>query len=199
MSDLHVVVVPVGKLGRADLEPAVTRAARQLKAPMELREPLRVPPGAEDRDRGMHRAALLIERLRNEVPKLGQGELLGSEEPDAPLPFRPDAFIFVTDVDLCTANTDGAIAALVSQRQSAIVSIRRIREAFHKRRADPNKQRSRLVKEIIRMWSRLRGLSACTDARCVMSNTRGLPDLDTKEERFCRNCEQLLHEGKISL
>ena len=88
--------------------------------------------------------------------------------------------------------------SLDSSKRS-VVSVRRQREAFYRRKADPNRQRSRLVKELLRMAGRLRGLPECTDPECVLAPTRSPCDLDMKEERFCRDCEQRLFEGTIRI
>jgi archaemetzincin len=84
-------------------------------------------------------------------------------------------------------------------RTGAVVSLRRLREAFHRRRADPTRQRARLVKEILRMAVRLRGLPECVDPACVVAPSRTLPDIDAKEERLCRACEQRLFEGRVRI
>ena len=136
----------------------MARAAKVLHRPVEVREALPVPRGAEDTERGQHRAGDVLKRLGTEVLKLKQGVLVGGDDPDQKPPFQVDGFLFVTDVDLYTARTDGVMAALISKLDCALVSVRRQREAFYKRKANPTKQRSRLVKELLRMAGRLRGL-----------------------------------------
>jgi predicted Zn-dependent protease len=173
--------------------------AKVLHRPVELREALSVPHGTEDTGRGQHRASALIDRLSRDVKKLRPGRLVGAEHADARPPLEPDAFVFVTDVDLYTAKTEGVTAALVSTSRCAVVSVRRLREAFYRRRADPVRQRTRLVKELLRMAGRLGGLPECAVDQCVLAPSRGLPDIDAKDERFCRACEQRLLEGKLRL
>jgi predicted Zn-dependent protease len=195
-----VAVVPVGRLDAAEISAAAARAAKVLREPLELREALPVPHGTEDPGRGQHRASSFLEQLGREVRKLRPGRLvLGEGEVTGSPPPRPDAFVFVTDVDLYTANTEGVFAALVRAQNAAVISLRRLREAFHRRRADPNRQRARLVKEILRMAIRLRGLPECTDPACVLAPSRTLPDLDLKDERPCRACEQRLFEGRVQI
>ena len=80
-----------------------------------------------------------------------------------------------------------------------MVSIRRLREAFYKRRADPVRQRARVVKEILRMAGRLAALSECQDPKCVLAPSKSVLDIDTKEERFCRVCEQKFFEGRMQI
>jgi archaemetzincin len=199
VDDYHLAVVPVGRVDRDELKAATARAAKVLHQPVELREALPVPRGAEDAERGQHRAADVIQRLGNEVRKLKPGELVGADDPEAKPPFQVDGFIFVTDVDLYTARTDGVMAALISKLHCALISVRRQREAFYRRKADPVRQRARLVKELLRMAGRLRGMKECSDPECVLAPSRSVHDLDTKDERFCRSCETRLFEGRLSI
>jgi predicted Zn-dependent protease len=191
----HLAVVPVGRIDVTEVEAAVTRAAKIVRQPIEIRAALPVPYGTEDPARKQHRVSTFLERLRAEVAKLGPGRLVGDAAAGSRP--RPDAYLFVTDVDLHTATTDGVFAALLRAKQSAVVSVRRLREAFYRRRADPVRQRARLVKEIVRMWGRLRGAAECVDPACAMAPSRVVPDLDTKDEKLCRACEQRLFEGTI--
>lgn len=199
MADFQVAVIPIGRVDPAELEAAATRAAKVLRRPLELRESLPVPHSAEDADRGQHRAATFMDHLRKEVLKLKPGKLIGTEAETLDKPFIPKAFIFVTDVDLYTAKTEGVFGALIRAKQCAVISVRRLREAFHRRKANPNKQRSRVVKEILRMAGRLQGLAECSDPECVLAPSRAVPDIDSKEERYCRGCEQLMFEGRLQL
>jgi predicted Zn-dependent protease len=199
MAGIHLAAVPSGRVGADEIEAALARAAKVLHRPVELRDPLPVPRESEDPERGQHRAAVLMNRLGAEVLKLKPGKLVGTGDPDARPPFQPDGYVFVTDVDLFTAKTEGVFAALISSKHLAVISVRRLREAFYRRRADPNRQRSRLTKEILRMAGRLAGLSECSDPACALAKSRSVQDLDAKEERYCRDCEQAFFEGSMRL
>jgi archaemetzincin len=98
-----------------------------------------------------------------------------------------------------TARTDGVFAALIGAKKCAVISIRRLREAFYRRPADPVRQRTRMVKEMLRMTGRIHGASECADPTCVLAPSKTIPDLDSKDERFCRRCEQSLFEGRMQL
>lgn len=200
MSSFHVAVIPVGKVASVELEAALPRAARALRQSLELRGSILVPQGIEETERGQFRASVLMQKLRGMVPQLGQGKMIGAESTmdDRP-PFKTDGYVFVTDVDIYTANSDVVYAALKSSAGLSVVSLRRIREAYYRRKADPVKQRSRMVKEIIRMIARMRRAPACKDPQCVLAASEMLADLDTKEEKFCRACSQRLFEGRISI
>ena len=200
MSEFHVSVIPVGKIESAELEAALVRVAKSVREPLELRATLPLPQGVEDSERSQFRASLLMKRLRSMVPQLGPGKLVGSEgRADARPPLKSDAFIFVTDADLFTASSDSVFAALMSSQGMAVVSVRRLREAYYRRKADPAKQRTRLVKEVTRMVGRLRGASECSTPQCVLAPSKMFADLDLKEERLCRACSLLLFEGTIRI
>lgn len=199
MAVFAIAVVPVGRLDAAEIEAAATRAAKPLREPLELRGALSVPQASEDAARGQHRAAMLLDLLSGEVLKLRPGRLVGGADAAAKPPPRPSGFVFVTDVDLFTARTDAVFAAMNVQKGCAVVSLRRLREAFYHRPADPIRQRSRLVKEVLRMAGRLRGASECPDPQCALSPSRSIPHVDAKGEKYCRACEQRLFEGRIRI
>lgn len=199
MVGIHVAVLPVGKLDPAEVESAVTRAAKVLRRPIEVRQGLKVPRGSEDVERGQHRAATLMGLLRTATVQTDPGKLVGVVDAGTQPPPRPDAFIFVTDVDLFTAKTDGVFAVLDSTQKIAVISVKRLREAFYRRKADPGRQRSRLAKEVLRMTGRLAGLKVCTNPECVLAPSKSVPDLDSKTEMYCRPCAQRLFEGRIQV
>ncbi len=200
MDPFDVAVVPVGKVKSEELEGALTRATRVLRRTVELRGSLPVPQGVENRERGQFRAATLINRLRASFPQLGPGKMVGAEggEESKP-PLRPDAIVFVTDVDLYTANSDGVFTALLPAKKLGVVSVRRLREAFYRRSADAGKQRTRLTKEIVRAVARLGGMPECSSPQCVLSASNMLADVDLKEEKFCRACAQRLFRGTLRI
>lgn len=197
MKEFHIAVIPVGRMDVAEVEAAMVRVSKLLRRPLELRATLPVPQGSEDRERGQFRAAKLMNGLRALVPQHGPGRMVGVEDRQAPL--KPDAHLFVTDVDLFTAKSDGVYAALIPSKRLAVVSVRRLREAFYRRPADPVKQRTRLVKEMLRMAVRLLGMSECGDPKCVFSPSKVMADIDIKEERICRACTQSLFEGTMRI
>jgi predicted Zn-dependent protease len=195
-----VSVVPVGKVKSEEVEAAMARAARVLRFPLELKGSLPVPQGIEDRERGQFRAATLLGRLRASFPQLGPGRMVGVEDgQDDKPPLKPDVILFITDVDLFTANSDGVFTALLRKKGLAVVSVRRLREAFYRRSADPGKQRARLTKEIIRATARSIGMSECKTPQCVLASSNMLADVDLKDEKFCRACSQRMFQGTVSL
>ncbi len=200
MSELRIAVIPVGKVESAEVEAAMVRVAKGLRRPIELRGSLNVPQGVEDTERSQFRASTIMNRLRSMVAQLGPGQMVGAEdEAGRKPPLVTDAYIFVTDVDLHTANSDAVFSALMSAKKLAVVSVRRLRESHYRRKADPVKQRTRLVKELLRMAARLQGNPVCPSPKCVLAASKMFADIDLKEERFCRDCTLRLFEGTIRI
>ena len=201
MLERFVAVVPVGKLVGEEIEPAVRAVARTLRAPVELKpSPLALPAGIADRERGQFRASALLTSLRSSFAQLGPGRILAVEGPDTPAVQRtPDVIVFVTDADLYTSSSESAFTALLPARGMGVVSVRRLREAFYRRAADPGKQRSRLTKELLRATARLSSMPECKTPRCVLAASSLLADIDLKEERPCRACLQRWFKGTMSI
>ena len=77
----------------------------------------------------------------------------------------------------------------------AVLSVRRLREAFYKRKADPVKARARLVKLALYALGRARGLPECSDRACALFTTASLPDIDMKPEKYCASCWRRMTTG----
>jgi len=197
----YVAVVPVGKLGPEEIEPAVRAIAKTLRLPLELKAvALPLPAGIGDRERGQFRASVLLASLRASFAQLGPGRVLGVEGADSPaVPRKPDVVVFVTDADLYTSSSEAVFTALLPAKGLGVVSVRRLREAFYRRSADPNKQRARLTRELLRAIARLVGLPECKTPQCALAPSSMLADVDLKNDRPCRACLQRLFKGTVSI
>ncbi len=201
MSELRVAIVPVGRMDPIEVEEAAAHVSRVLHKTVEVRNPSALPKAAEDAARGQFRAPALLAEARREIPRLEVRKLIGTAAaPGTPVPApRPDATILVTDVDLFTPATDAVLGDLDVPARLGLVSVRRLREAFYRRKADPAKQRARLVKEMLRAIGRLHGLPDCRDAGCALSPSQALADIDRKGERYCAACWRRLSTGAIRI
>ncbi len=200
MSVPRVAVIPVGRMDAAEVLGVLGRVSKVLRAPIDLRESAALPRGTEDIARGQHNAQAMLAPLRSEAPRLKPAKEIGGEAsaPSHPAP-SPGALVFVTDVDLFTPATDAAIAELDAAHRAALISVRRLREAFYRRKADPGKQRARLVKEILRAVARVAGLPECGNPDCALAPTRVVSDIDRKTEHYCAPCWKRLSLGTMRI
>ena len=201
MVERQVAVVPVGKLGTEEIEPAVRAVARTLRVPLELKSvALPLPAGVSDRERGQFRASVLLTSLRASYAQLGPGRIIAAEGADTQaVPRKPDVIVFVTDADLYTSSSEAAFTALLPGKGLGVVSVRRLREAFYRRSADPNRQRARLTKELLRAIARLLAMPECRTPQCALAPSAMLADIDLKDDRPCRACLQRWFKGTVAL
>ncbi|MBZ5640857.1 MAG: hypothetical protein LAO51_19135 [Acidobacteriia bacterium] len=200
MSELKVAVAPIGRMDAAEVEEAATRVSKALAKPVELREPLPHPKSAEDVSRGQFRAPAVLAEARTALPLLKLRKTVGGAAGAAPVPTaRPDAVVLVTDLDLFSPGTDSVMLELDASRRTALVSVRRLREAFYRRKPDPARHRSRLVKEILRAVGKIHGLPDCGDPGCALSPAQAVADIDRKGERYCPACWKRLSTGAMRI
>jgi archaemetzincin len=194
--DLRIAIVPVGKIDPAEVEAAATRLAKILHRPVTLRPAAAAPRAGEDPARGQYLAGPFHADLRGQLARLGPGKTLGGE---GAAPAAWDATLFITDVDLYKPQTDGAFGDVDAAAHTAVLSVRRLREAFYKRKPDPGKARARLVKLGLYAIGRARGLPECNDAGCALVTTASLADVDRKPEKYCAACWNRLTTGAFRL
>jgi archaemetzincin len=102
-------------------------------------------------------------------------------------------------VDLYKPGTDGAFGEIDPKGRVAVLSSRRLLEAFYRRKTDPAKQRARMVKLALTTLGRLRGLPDCGDRACAMFTTASLADVDLKPEKYCASCWHRLSTGAFRI
>jgi archaemetzincin len=196
---MRVTIVPVGRMDPAEVEAAAAKVAKVLGKPVELREPAPVPRTTEDTSRGQHHSGKFLAEVRAALPRLKAAKRIGGGPEDLPagVLFQPTCAVFVTDQDLFAPATEGILTEIAPSQKAAVVSVKRLREAFWRRKADPGRQRARLVKEVLRAVGRLHGLSDCNDSQCALAPTQALADVDRKEERYCAACWRRLSQGTM--
>ena len=200
MSELRVVVVPVGRVPLDEIEGTLGRVVKVINRPIELREAVPIPRGAEDASRRQYRSAAFLAEVRRALPRLAVAKLVGATMTGSPVATpKPDATVFLSDVDLFTPSTEGVFGELDRAHGAALLSVRRLREAFYRRKADPGKQRSRLVKQILRAIGLIRGRGDCRDPGCAMSTAQVVADIDRKKERYCAPCWKHISTGSFRI
>jgi archaemetzincin len=200
--DLRIAIVPVGRMDPLEVEAAAERIAKVLNRAVTLRQPTPVPKAGDDPARGQHVTGPFLAELRGQLLRLPVAKTVGSapaQEPAGAAPAVADATLFVTDVDLYKPQTDGVFGDIDAVAHVAVVSVRRLREAFYKRKADPVKARARLVKLGLYALGRARGLPDCREPGCALSATTSLTDIDMKPEKYCASCWRRMTTGAFRL
>jgi predicted Zn-dependent protease len=185
--ELRVAIVPVGRMDPAEVEAAAARIGKVVNSTVAVRPPLPVPRAGDDPARGQHLAGPML------------AELKGPSARPKPAAETVDATLFVTDVDLYKPQTDGVFGDIDAASHVAVISVRRLREAFYKRKADPAKARARLVKLALYALGRARGLPECRDKGCALFTTTALADIDLKPEKYCAACWRRMTTGAYRL
>jgi predicted Zn-dependent protease len=200
VSELKVALAPVGRMDAAEVEEAAARVSKALAKPVEFRGPLPHPKSAEDLSRGQYKAPAILAEARAAIPLLKTLKIVGGTAGATAVPIaRPDAIVLVTDLDLYSPGTVSVMLEVDAPRRLALISVRRLREAFYRRKPDPAKQRARLVKEVLRAIGKIHGLSDCGDPGCALAPTQAMADVDRKGERYCAACWKRLSTGAMRI
>ena len=221
-----VTIYPLGTVDLAEVEAAAKRAAKNLGVAVEVVKPVPLPAGHFDAARSQSDAAKVIgavpaiitpppkpapgttaDPTATRAAALSPAESWGSrvhgpppaaarEAPKGPIsPVR----IGVTDTDLFAGQKDYVFVHAEPSYRRAVVSIRRMKEAFWKRKSDPARQQTRLVRELIGAVALAAGAQPCENPVCPTSSSRGPLDIDQKGERLCPNCDRKVRGGSLRL
>ena len=178
--DLRIAIVPVGRMDPAEVEAVAARMAKVVNTSVSVRQPAPLPKAGDDPARGQHVAGPFLADLRGVLARSA---------------VTADATLFVTDVDLYKPGTDSVFGDIDPAARVAVLSVRRLREAFYRRKADPAKARARLVKLSLYALGRAFGLPECREPGCALFTTAALADIDTKKEKYCASCWRRMTTG----
>jgi predicted Zn-dependent protease len=200
VSELKVALAPVGRMDAAEVEEAAARVSKAIARPVEIREALPHPKLAEDVSRGQYRAPAILGEARSGLPLLKLRKTVGGESGGPAVPTaRPDAAVLVTDLDLYSPGAASVMLEVDAPHRVALISVRRLREAFYRRKPDTAKQRARLVKEVLRAIGKIHGLQDCGDPGCALAPSQVMADVDRKGERYCPACWKRLSTGTMRI
>jgi predicted Zn-dependent protease len=118
----------------------------------------------------------------------------GAARSGTPTPIAPIR-IGITDADLFTERTDFLFSHAEPERRRAVVSTRRLKEAFWKRKSNPALQQTRLVREIIGAVALAAGAVPCESPNCAASHAKSPLHVDQKTDRLCPVCERKVRGG----
>jgi predicted Zn-dependent protease len=118
----------------------------------------------------------------------------GREAPKAP---PPPVKIGVTDTDLFTDRRDFVFVHADPAARRAVVSTKRLKEAFWKRKSDPPRQQNRLVREIIGAVALAAGAAPCENPDCAASSAKSPLEIDRKVDQLCPACDRKVRGGAL--
>ncbi len=163
-------VIGVGRVSLQILADLCSDLARVLRVPC-LVIPDRFDAGfAFHHERQQFHSTAILARLAQSAPRDG------------------DALLAVADVDLYIPILKFVFGEAQIGRQSAVVSIFRLRQEFYGLPPDELLLRGRVCKEAVHELGHTLGLRHCEDYSCVMAPSHSVEWVDLKLDRFCSDC-----------
>ena len=226
---IPVTILPLGAADLAEVDAAAKRVAKNLGVAVEVARPMPMPVGHFDAARHQSDARKTIIAVPATVlapprpapgttadPKATRAATLtpmaafGSKategvpapSPTGPAPVRglsAPIKVGVTDGDLYVDYRDFVFSFAEPANRRAIVSTKRLKEAFWRRKSDPARQQTRLVRELMGAVALAAGAPECPNPVCPASAARGPLDIDQKGDRLCPNCDIKLRGGTLRL
>jgi hypothetical protein len=201
-----VILHPVGPLDKEEVSAMLRQARKAIGLEVELGPEIAVPPGSLDGLRHQVLASRLLAAVPATMepppPPISHTTYGGIQKPAtpqaaptmaAPLPF---ARVAVTDQDLYLPGNDFVFGCAEPKARRAVVTTRRLKESFYRRKADPARQQARAARQFIAFVGAARGLPYCSNPTCVMWEPRTVMEVDRKGDRFCPTCNNLVR-GRI--
>jgi len=220
-----VTLLPLGSVDLTELEVVAKRVAKCLGLAVEVGKPAPLPTGHFDAARSQSHASKIVgavpavfvppprpapgttaDPTATRAATLSPAESWGSrvhgpaptgpgvEPPGTP---PPPVRIGVTDTDIFTDKRDFVFVHAEPAGRRAVVSTRRLKEAFWKRKSDPPRQQSRLVREIVGAVALAAGAAPCEDPSCAASSAKSPLEIDRKYDKLCPICERRVRGGAV--
>ncbi len=102
--------------------------------------------------------------------------------------YKNSITLYITQNDLYVEGLNFIFGLALPYYQKSIVSMKRLKESFYGKREDLETLILRTAKEVIHEIGHLKGLSHCTDKKCVMYFSNSIYDTDNKDYKLCDRC-----------
>ena len=138
-----------------------------------LDEVMSIPAGAYNKARQQFYSTRILAKINNYVKQTQADRILG-----------------VTEVDLYVPHLNFVFGEATCPGKTAIISLFRLKPEFYGHPANPELFINRCVKEAVHEIGHTLGLRHCQNPTCVMFFSNSIQMVDTKEHKFCEECER---------
>lgn len=166
----ELCLVAIGTLPPRALEWIESATAEWFPLPIRRLPGVDIPGEAFDAKRGQYLSVEIMKMLARIIP------------PDA------SRILGITDVDLAIPMFSFLFGQAQFDGPVAVVSLRRLHQAFYGLPEQESLLRERTVKEVLHELGHTFGLVHCTDPGCAMSLATHIELVDAKVEAYCAGC-----------
>ena len=174
---LIIKIVPVGEVPEEllrDLPPRLMESFALLVDDCRVNGTIEMPPTAYDALREQHNADVLLDHVRREMP-------------------GNDKVLAITNADLFHGPLNFVFGQTQCPGNAALVSICRLDPVFNSSPPNHELLLERAAKEATHELGHAFGLEHCSDARCVMSFSNSIHEVDKKYASLCEKCRKKLY------
>lgn len=163
----HIVLVPIGRVPADVLAHVQREVQANLQRDVTIAAAIPLPVTAFDAKRQQYLGSALLEDLaRHDV-------------------VAADRVVGVIDADAYAPGLNFIFGQARLPGRYAVVALPRMHDSFRGRPDNPERFRSRMVKETIHELGHTFGFEHCDDRRCVMHFSNSFGDTDYKTAAFC--------------
>ncbi len=171
-----ITIIPIGEVEEQTLEELTSELERILEIKTETGEGFPLPEHAYNKSRDQYYSAEIIKLLKDIHP------------------FHLAPILGVTESDLYTSDLNFIFGEADPLSQTAIISLKRLREEYYGRPKNKKLYLERAVKEALHELGHGYGLGHCPDPSCIMHFSNRLEDTDRKGPGFCKKCQATLRK-----
>ncbi len=172
----RILIAPLGDtVGRDSLEFLREPLERVFSVPVQLADPVPLPPHAYDGARNQYLSNVILDFLNDRFRKSDHAHLLA-----------------VTDRDLTVPSLNFVFGQADMSSGMAVISLARLHPELDNTYQSRQQFEERTLTEAVHEIGHTLGLDHCPNPRCVMFFSNTLRDTDLKGHSFCERCRSIL-------